>query len=445
MSLFGGQKTTRNIQWLRYFEACGPLLPSLIAYICPSWSLSPFTPRQFIYSNDLVPFLFAPWATPTSLSALLSRGIQTFLFWRLPEASVLYCYPLWVLIALLRTILGYILSRSVGWAYPKLFSHWALYETSEGFGPSIVAYFFLLGATEVVKIFPKRNLKGGELQATVGICALLCWLDNAPWTYGVAIVAGAMCALGYALLRISTKRKTHPLMLDGQKPRPTLKIQTLIGFMILSLFAISFPYGLYRWIGTPTPPDMPPSPSRNSPLLEILILSHPRPNVTAAITIMETTINSYVPFLSSDVTLSVFTHSTKHEAFVNTRDTFKDTNVTFFVDSDSHPDAFHGQYLHLAEAFRWTSEKRASQAEWIMLVEDDFPLCGTETGWNAVKNVMEILEHGRVDGKRTSDKLGGFVGTGGRYATHLPLRYPLTLTLPAVLSFTVPCCLSSFS
>jgi hypothetical protein len=428
MSTFGGQKSSGgNIQWRRFFGACGPLLPSLIAFIWPSWSLPPFTPRQFIYSNDLMPLLFAPWATPTSLSAFLSRIIQGFFFWRLPVSLMLYCYPLWVLTALLRMILGYVLSRSVGWAYPRLFNHWALYETSGGFGPSIVTYFFLVGATEFIKILPKRNLKAGELQAMMGICALLCWLDNAPWTYGVAIVAGAACSLCCSIFRLSTKSTVHPLMLDGQKPRPPLKIRALVRSVILSLFALSIPYGLYQWTGTYIPTDMPPSPYSRAPLLDILILSHPRPNVTAATTIMTTTIDSYIPFLSSDVVLSVFTHSTTHTAFLNTWDKFKDTNVTFFIDSDSHPDAQSGQYLHLAEAFRWTAEKHARQAEWVMLVEDDFPLCGGETGWNAIRQVMEILERGRVDGKRPSDKLGGFVGTGGRCVMPLSSKASLNV------------------
>ncbi|KAF9462880.1 hypothetical protein BDZ94DRAFT_654746 [Collybia nuda] len=413
MSRFGGHKTSGSIQWLHDITTVFPLLPSLIAYVGPSWSLPPFTPRQFIYSNDLIPFLFAPWSTAASFSTLLSRGFQVFLFWRLPEVSVLYCYPLWILIALLRMITGYVLSRSVGWAYPSLFRHWALYETSGGFGPPIVAYLLLFGGTEILKKNFVPNLKGRELQAVVGICALLSWLDDAPWTYGVAIILGATCALGHGLLNTSIKRTAHPLMLDGQKSRPALRKQTLMGSVMLSLFAISLPHGLYRLTGTSAPPEMPPSPSHNSPLLEILILSHPRPNVTAATAIMKTTLNSYLPFLSPNVALSAFTHSTDHQAFMNARDTFKNTNIDFFVDSDSHPDAISGQYLHLAEAFRWTSEKQASQAEWIMLVEDDFPLCGGEAGWNVVKNVMGVLEHNRVDSKQTSRKLGGFVGTGG--------------------------------
>ena len=56
-------------------------------------------------------------------------------------------------------------------------------------------------------------------------------------------------------------------------------------------------------------------------------------------------------------------------------------------------------------------------AEWILLVEDDFALCGS-WGWEAIVRVMTELEVGRVDsgegGEGPLEWLGGFVGTGGR-------------------------------
>jgi hypothetical protein len=96
------------------------------------------------------------------------------------------------------------------------------------------------------------------------------------------------------------------------------------------------------------------------------------------------------------------------------------------VDEDRHKGLREGQYLHLAEALRW-AEGRASGsgkgrgdkgvAEWVLLVEDDFALCG-KWGWEGIVRVMRELEKGRrvgVDGAADRlDRLGGFVGTGGR-------------------------------
>ncbi|KAF8892064.1 hypothetical protein BD779DRAFT_1437159 [Infundibulicybe gibba] len=50
-----------------------------------------------------------------------------------------------------------------------------------------------------------------------------------------------------------------------------------------------------------------------------------------------------------------------------------------------------------------------------MLVEDDFPFCMGEHGWDVVTRVMTILEDSRSEATHVPKKPGGFVGTGGRY------------------------------
>ncbi|KAG6910044.1 hypothetical protein DXG01_013768 [Tephrocybe rancida] len=229
----------------------------------------------------------------------------------------------------------------------------------------------------------------------------------------------------------------HPMLLDAQKHTTPPKLRAIIGTTMLALFVISLPYGIQHQMATFTPTDMPPSQS-TSPLLEILILSFPRPDVEASKEIMATTINSYLPYIDSNVTLSVFTHSTTHTAFVDVRKSFASANVTFYTDTDQHPDHWSGQYLHIAEAFRWVLE-RPTYAEWVMLVEDDFPICGGDRGWDAVKRVMQILE-ARSAGQGI--KPGGFIGTGGSgliiHRTMLPILTFLMRTHAEIASKLPP-------
>lgn len=153
--------------------------------------------------------------------------------------------------------------------------------------------------------------------------------------------------------------------------------------------------------------------------------------------------------------MSVFTHSRNHEAFTQVREEYLDSIargaapdgddkgesesrgeefVEFFMDRDRHEADKEGHYLHLAEAFRWILEKdqdysllrrvneergdavpsmkQRGAAEWIMLVEDDFPVCG-EAGWKVVETVLSVLEDTRVK-SGGKDVKSGFVGTGGR-------------------------------
>jgi len=139
------------------------------------------------------------------------------------------------------------------------------------------------------------------------------------------------------------------------------------------------------------------------------MLSFPRPvAIEDSINIINTTVQSFVPFLSPAVTLSLFTHAPDHEALRLVQQ--HTPQVSLQVDTDTHPDDMDGQYLHLAEAFRWILEDDTKHGEWVMLVEDDFPICYESKGWDVITTVVAKLETNRLEGNIRS----GFVGTGGR-------------------------------
>lgn len=127
--------------------AFSPLWVPILAHIVLPSSLSEwtFTPRGIIYSNEIAPILLAPFARPETLFNGLSRLVQCGILARLDGKAVGICWGIWIVLAVIRTGSGYLLTRSVGWAAPALFSHWALYETASGFGPALVAYLILVG------------------------------------------------------------------------------------------------------------------------------------------------------------------------------------------------------------------------------------------------------------------------------------------------------------
>ncbi|KAG6837344.1 hypothetical protein H0H93_010946 [Arthromyces matolae] len=231
-----------------------------------------------------------------------------------------------------------------------------------------------------------------------------------------------------------------PFLLDNQRRPNTLTLKAIIASSLITLLTISIPYEIRYRMTTFVPTRMPSAHSPSSPLLEILILSFPRPNPDVATTIMATTINSFIPHLTSNVTLSVFTHSTSHTAFANVQRMFTSTNVTFYTDNDTHPDHWPGQYLHIAEAFRWAMQ-RSNHAEWVMLVEDDFPMCAGDRGWDALKKVMQILES-QISARSGAHAQGGFIGTGGSgliiHHTMLPILILLMHTHAEIASKLPP-------
>ena len=457
------------MNWASLAVLAAFLLPLLLEAKWPALRIERFTPRQLIYSGNFIPFLLAPWSWPGQASEVLTRLIEAVLLLRIPSTGIFQCYGLWILIALARTLCGFLLTRSVGWAYPKLFNHYALYEVVGGLGPALVAYLGLTGARVWIDSLPRpcgrHALEDRGSFVVFVVCALLCWISGAPWTYVLSIA----CMFGIAFIRsllsrVGHTRYDHPLSLDAEKTQPqSTRLRAVFQTACLCLLIIPQPALLSSLLSSPPRfPFMPSSPYPHTPLLEIVILSHPRPNDNEAISasmtmthpktsthkvhpsippptsILYTTISSYLPFLASErespARLSVFTHTKQHPAFKQAQSWLspdsipQHTNIPieFFTDADAHPDAHSNQYLHLAEALRWAHGRGHSRgvgnsglphdvAEWVMVVEDDFALCG-KWGWGGIVNVMKELEAGRsvVDGKETLARWGGFVGTGGR-------------------------------
>ncbi|KAF8126396.1 hypothetical protein EV363DRAFT_1585307 [Boletus edulis] len=407
--------------------AASLLLPVFLPFASPLFQLPEFAPPQLIYSRDLVSLLLAPWVSPSSMYRVLSRLLQSALLLCLPQDSIPPCYLLWIAIGLSRTLVGFLLSRSVGWTYPSLFNHWALYESSGGCGPPLVTYLLVSGVRPDFSVL-LVHLRGYRWEVTESFvllvaCTLLAGLDHAPWTYGIAV--------GLAIIVITFRAvfaACHPPEIAHMRPSPEshpgshhhLKRHRAGFQMILPLIVfIPLPKILSTLLASPPTFQMPSLSKHGVPSLEILILSYPRPNDTPSSpdhhSILSQTIASYLPYISSSTALSVFTHASPstHSSFADAQQRFRDAPVTFHADQDTHPDANPGQYLHLAEAFRWIVEKGAMSPEWIMLVEDDFPICG-EWGWKGVLRVMQALERGHNTPSPETTKIwGGFVGTGG--------------------------------
>ena len=424
MSLVGQRRETSITSVI---FAWSTLLPLFLPFASPLFQLPEFTPPQVIYSRDLVSLLLAPWTSPSSMYRVLSRLLQSALLFRLPKDSMLPCYLLWIAIGLSRTLAGFLLSRSVGWTYPRLFNHWALYESSGGCGPALVAYLLASGVRPDLGVL-LAHLRGHRWEVTESlvllvIYTLLAGLDHAPWTYamavGLAIIAIALRAVFGVCYSPDTITYPHSTP-DSHKASPHKRLRADIQMALLLLFFIPLPGILSTFLIRPPSLQM-PFPSRDgAPFLEILLLSYPRPNDAPPSpdqhTILSQTIASYLPYVSSSTALSVFTHAkpSTHPAFTDAQRQFSDVPVTFYADQDTHPDAYEGQYLHLTEAFRWIADRGAMGPEWVMLVEDDFPIC-SEWGWQGVLRVMQAVQRGHdTPSPETTKMWGGFVGTGGR-------------------------------
>ncbi|KAJ7492103.1 hypothetical protein FB451DRAFT_516703 [Mycena latifolia] len=378
-------------QALRAFNVSCTIVPIALVLVWPSWSAYKFSPRQLLHSQDALALFLAPWTCRASICAFVSRILQAGIVLRSSNLVIARAYALWFAIAGVRTVAGYILTRAVGWAYPPLFSHSSLYETSSGLGPALLALLVLAGVRGWPE-FPSRRVDVAEPLVLGAICAALTWLEDAPWTYAVAILLVIPMALIQSLLPTTTEKTLAHT--------PPTRSRSIPKCMLACLAAIVAP----RLI--PTNLHAITFPSSPTPLLDILVLSYPRPNDSPEASILSTTLMSFAPLtIIPGVTVSVFTHTEDHPSFAWAKAHFP--QAEFHADTDNHADANPGQHLHVAEALRWAGTR---QAEWVMLMEDDFPLCG-KRGRDGLARVMQELERGRKS--EYLERRGAFIGTGG--------------------------------
>lgn len=435
--------------WPRFFLASSVFLPSSLALLNRTWSLPAFIPRQVIHDNNLLPLLVAPWSGPQSFSSFFSRLLQIVVLLQLPRSSSVfylqYCYPLWVLVALARTLVGWLLSRSVGWAYPKLFRHWALYEPTSGFGSTLTMLFIWQSTGSLafdnptdpttsrtgMTVFDPIRRNYGYLPFILLYTATSCWLENAPWTYGIILLSGMGILVARRLFfrllpsqAVKYPRSPIPIIIGEPSSERLsalvtgkLGLRSTLILIIFSLFLMELPYNLASVFRISTPTPMPTSPSSSNPLLDIMILTYPRPNTVAHAAIMKATIDTYLPTLNDQIRLSVYTQAKEHRALEEVLKIIPNNNISHYVNQNTYIGAVDGHYLHLSEAFRWISERRPDHevAEWVMLVEDDFPLCAGDVGEDALRQVLTILEASRPTGDALAlpRRRGGFIGTGG--------------------------------
>src|SRR5882762_5948756 len=245
------------------------LLPLLLLSHYPLRRIPPFTPRQIIYSKSYLPFLLAPWGWPASHGALFSRFLQCIsIIWNNGSGKNGFgvegwyqLYGLWILIGWGRVLTGFLLTRSVGWAYPWLFHHYALYEVSAGVGPALVAYAFLIGAGGRGGMREcGRFLLWDRDWGVVGLCVVLSWLEGAPWTYATAIICAFLLALGRDLVSSRPRSPYHPMDLSPD-PNPTpsyilkpkLKLKNRILTTTLTILLLPLPSLISALFPTNTP------------------------------------------------------------------------------------------------------------------------------------------------------------------------------------------------
>ncbi|CEH15427.1 hypothetical protein CBOM_03740 [Ceraceosorus bombacis] len=477
------------------------LLTLSVALWLPNSLVLPFRPTGPIFSRppDVLPALLAPVVPPEGFFASLARILQiaVLAISIAPRNPVLLTmggiWTVWCLTAAMRCLLGFLLGRAVGWAAPSFFNHLAVYETSTGIGPVLVA---IDAATVLLQRLPSdvspipsaSSVPPASSRPSIAIHTLIgvisCILDGAPWTYASGAAVGFFVAIAYVVAESVTGGPIYrpsgegpvPLHLledeeeegnsstaangsgrrgnlygagghygsDSVPPSRVALVQAAFwrgaAHVLVSLLLVIVATKTSGWLPNLSQLGSPPPSAR--PLLDIVLLTSPRPRDEKGIApMLINTTDSFFGAISPAASpliaprVSVFTHfsSKEHPAFDVAKAHFdahprpelgeRASKVVFYRDSDSHADVRLGHHLHLAELLRWSWEREGS-SEWVLVAEDDFPVCG-DWGWRGIEGVIAELElqrrpwvdlraSGAAEGvSHAGPPLAGWVGAGG--------------------------------
>ncbi|KAF7796090.1 hypothetical protein EIP86_007261 [Pleurotus ostreatoroseus] len=389
----------------------------------------PVSPATLVYDTraSLLPVLLSPFLVPTPPSALARLVQLAWLIFRTPtrRTSPIYLAGVYVSLLITRCVSGFVLSRSVGWAYPQLFSHRALYEPIFGLGP------LLVGTILFDDLRSTRNAV--QRLALLGASAAL---DGAPWTYTeAALIAGAF----RLAQRISQENSpalpswsSTSIFADEKDSAQALPLtpKCILTLALLSTVTCGICGNLPRFVHvgpyTHLGSDATALGAQATPDLHIVMLTVPRTRNLSSDVMIESIASYVAPWLDSlstqsannrdsksNTTLTVFAHAGAdgtHPAFERAKTHFASTNlpIRFYMQPPNRdtPEVVSNHYTHLADAAAYAY---AHGDEWTMFVEDDFALCGA-WGWDNLGRVVSRLEGFDEEKERMN---GAFVGTGG--------------------------------
>lgn len=451
----------------------------------------PISPATLVYApqDSALPLLLSPFLVPTC-RAFFARLLQIlWLCSHLSAATVsssgTAAQPRQLLqtygsLLAVRSLLGFVFTRSVGWKYPTLLAPYSLYEPIYGIGPLVVDVLLFGPSTTMIsggQFFGK--VTAHENLARFASLATFAMVDGMPWTYACAAVLAGLSRLVDALwsrfCATSTVAEYAPLYVDDEHdtmlplPSPYFRPSSDASrshpstpksrIVMLALIAAAT-----SWVSGSIPYYLHPSSrpllaaqgTTPSPSVHVLMLTYPRDKDPASDYMMDS-IESYLSGwaaagLSANTTLTVYAHAGpdgRHCAWGRAQTFFDATAAQRApgprLDFVMHPlgAAPPSHYAHLADALRYAY---GAAHEWTMVVEDDFALCGA-WGARGVARVLSELGSTLVEGAKPEPVFpgvvdegwdadvqkparwrGAFVGTGGRYDAPIDVAVPHALT-----------------
>ncbi|KAI9315717.1 hypothetical protein BX666DRAFT_1860890 [Dichotomocladium elegans] len=332
-------------------------------------------------------------------------------------------------VSVIRQGLGYLFTKSTGWAVPILFFNDSVHECSQGIAPFLFAllmvqslsledkYIMLYGDTD-----PNHKLTVRKVTLQLFMCLVNYLVKNILWWSLTGLITGYIAAfiIQATILRgkrHSTWSKEESSFDDFTRPTPLWRLLwsalKKAGAVAMLAFSILLLFNAY-YLSQEGSVDLAllNQLSDDRYMFTFVVMTAPRRGDPA---FLSRTLDSYLSnwptnpepeSLYSRIQVIVYTHFSNHSGFDAARERYStDPKAQRYIKWLREEGADVNQRLHVSKALR--QAVGTFQSTYVALMEDDFPMCGSNA-WRDIENTI-YKAHQQVP-----DHCGVFVGTGGR-------------------------------
>lgn len=430
--------------------------PLPLLHASPIHLLQPNSHRLIEYTNAaLSPFLVnlstsglgIAAANLVCLKALEDEGTGLRSSTKVAVVSVL-----WAAIVGVRVLLAWIFGRVLGWAHPHLFSTTAIHQVGAGAFLSLPVLLIRRSLSQfagLAPVFLTFHVLRASHPSTKALpffqLALLAANFSTPIEQGgtglwwglsgvlVGIIASALLFLSSFLPPFASQPANPSSPQNSRR-----SVAPLLALLALPLLA-SYTSAPSRHHTTTTTPSLDTQLAALHPsqphLLTILLMTAPRPgNPDFLSQTIESWLDALPPFptslpsnqtsLPSRIRLIVYTHFLTHPLFDAASSHFSSPYLSFLRDPRATSDRLD-QRLHVARGLSYASEEESA---YVVLTEDDFPLC--PGAWEELGRGLVRTNEVMPDTEEGAGHCGVFFATGG---SGLAIRGSVARTLPGLL------------
>lgn len=394
------------------------------------------SPSFVIYKYEITNLILSPFLFSPTIPSILLYAVNVLLLGLFEESLThmlggQYFLKIFIHIILsvstVRQGIGYLFSKSTGWAVPSLFFSDSMHECNQGLAPFLFAllviqsinledkYIFMYGKDEQVTV---RKV----ILQTV-MCLVNYTIKDIMWWSLAGLITGFITAIiiqTWLAQRIRwdeaveekspcdmTKGKYRPMPLWHTLQESLKKSFSVIAIVTAILVIFNGYYTREKFVDAATLNEI----SQDQYLFTFVIMTAPRRGDPPFLT---KTLDSYVQnwpenpqlgTLYGRIQTIVYTHFTNHLEFDRAKAIFGYTQrgkkyIRWVREEGSTVD----QRRHVSKALGIAAGN--FQSTYIALVEDDFPVCGIKE-WKNIESVVYAAN------KESPNHCGVFVGTGG--------------------------------